>query len=209
MSTNGDQRESSPPPPRSGGLVVFKAFVALAVIVVFIFLFRSKNSSPGNLPAPQGNTVENNSNLPPGGFQNTPSALSNNSLGNTQALADLASRAASPNPASGSGPGTNEEANLPALTVLDKARVVMHNYRAAFGENPVGTNPEITAALMGKNPKQINFVADSGLRVNEKGEMIDAYGTPFFFHQISGQEMEIRSAGADHIMWTGDDLVTR
>jgi len=105
---------------------------------------------------------------------------------------------------------SNEIQNLPPLTVLDKARVAVHNYNSAFGENPVGTNPEITAALMGKNPKQINFItAESGLRVNENGEMVDAYGTPFFFHQLSGQEMEIRSAGEDRKMWTFDDLVTR
>ena len=96
------------------------------------------------------------------------------------------------------------------MTVLDHARVVMLNYRTAFGENPVGTNPEITAALMGKNSKQINFVTpDFGLRVNDKGEMLDGYGTPFFFHQLSGTEMEIRSAGRDRVMWTSDDLVTR
>ena len=88
--------------------------------------------------------------------------------------------------------------------------MAIHNYNSAFGENPVGTNPEITAALMGKNPKQINFItSDSGLRVNANGEMVDAYGTPFFFHQLSGQEMEIRSAGEDRKMWTFDDQVTR
>jgi len=92
---------------------------------------------------------------------------------------------------------------------LDKTRVLIHNYHAAFGENPVGTNPEIAAALQGKNPKQINFLADSGLRLNGKGEIIDGYGTPFFFHQISGNEMEIRSAGPDKIMWTADDLLTK
>ena len=86
----------------------------------------------------------------------------------------------------------------------------MHDYCSAFGENPVGNNAEITAALMGKNPKHINFVTpESGLRVNDKGEMVDAYGTPFFFHQLSGKEMEIRSAGEDRIMWTFDDLVTK
>ena len=75
---------------------------------------------------------------------------------------------------------------------------------------PSARNPEITAALMGDNPKHINFVTpDSGLRVNEKGEMLDAWGTPLFFHQISGHEMEIRSAGEDRKMWTFDDLVTR
>jgi hypothetical protein len=88
--------------------------------------------------------------------------------------------------------------------------VAIHNYNSAFGENPVGTNPEITAALTGKNSKQINFItAESGLRVNKNGEMVDAYGTPFFFHQVSGQEMEIRSAGEDRKLWTFDDLVTK
>jgi hypothetical protein len=50
---------------------------------------------------------------------------------------------------------------------------------------------------------------DSGLRINEKGELVDAWGTPFFFHQLSGSEMEIRSAGPDKVMWTDDDLVTK
>jgi len=118
----------------------------------------------------------------------------------------LALGAAPPGPVS----NANAAPALPPLTVLDKARVVIHNYCSVFGENPVGTNPEITAALMGQNPKHINFVTpESGLRVNDKGEMVDAWGTPFFFHQLSGKEMEIRSAGEDRKMWTFDDLVTR
>ena len=104
---------------------------------------------------------------------------------------------------------TNESSALSPSVALDKTRVLIHNYHAAFGENPVGTNPEIAAALQGKNPKQINFFAESGLRLNGKGEIVDGYGTPFFFHQISGNEMEIRSAGPDKVMWTSDDVITR
>ena len=99
---------------------------------------------------------------------------------------------------------------LPPTTVLDNARVIIHNYAAQFGENPVGDNAEITAALMGKNDKQINFLReDSGLRVNDKGELLDAWGTPFFFHQLAADRMEIRSAGEDKKLWTLDDQVTR
>jgi hypothetical protein len=47
------------------------------------------------------------------------------------------------------------------------------------------------------------------LRINARGELVDYWGTPFFFHQLSGTEMEIRSAGPDRVMWTVDDLVTR
>jgi len=37
---------------------------------------------------------------------------------------------------------------------------------------------------------------------------VDPWGTPYFFHQLSGKEMEIHSAGPDKMMWTADDLVT-
>ena len=103
-----------------------------------------------------------------------------------------------------------EAVALPPATVLDNLRVVVHNYGAEFGGNPVGNNAEITAALKGKNPRQISFLRDdAGLRVNDRGELVDAYGTPFFFHQLSGKVMEIRSAGEDRTLWTFDDLVTK
>jgi hypothetical protein len=95
-------------------------------------------------------------------------------------------------------------------TVLENTRRAIVNYGSTFGGNPVGTNPEITAALNGQNPKQIKFIdAEAGLRVNGKGELVDSWGTPFFFHQLSATDMEVRSAGPDRIMWTADDLVIK
>jgi hypothetical protein len=187
------------------------ASLAIIAVVVGLFLLLLQRNSKPETPGAENRGAEKGSNSPAihPGAGNVPSVSPPATPENELASNDLALRAASPNPPAGSTGETNETPALPPLTVLDKARVVVGNYRAAFGENPVGTNPEITAALAGKNPKQINFVADSGLRVNEKGEMVDAYGTPFFFHQISGHEMEIRSAGQDRVMWTADDLVTR
>ncbi len=95
-------------------------------------------------------------------------------------------------------------------TVLDKMRIVIHSYGSMFDGNPVGTNPEITAELNGGNAKGVKFISeDSGLRINGRGELVDYWGTPFFFHQISASEMEIRSAGPDKKMWTADDLVMK
>jgi len=95
-------------------------------------------------------------------------------------------------------------------TVLSNMRIAIQQYGSRFGGNPVGTNPEITKALNGDNPKQVKFIGeDSGLRINARGELVDYWGTPFFFHQLSGTEMEIHSAGPDRILWTGDDLVTK
>jgi len=88
-------------------------------------------------------------------------------------------------------------------------RTVIRQYGSTFGGNPVGTNPEITKALQGDNPKQINFLKEDGNRVNGNGELVDPWGTPYFFHQLSATEMEIRSAGPDKVMYTPDDLVTK
>jgi len=100
--------------------------------------------------------------------------------------------------------------NFSASTVLENVRHALRDFGARFGGNPVGTNPEITRALSGDNPGQVNFLsADAGLRVNGNGELIDPWGTPYFFHQLSGTETEIHSAGPDQIMWTQDDLVLK
>jgi hypothetical protein len=107
-------------------------------------------------------------------------------------------------------PAPLEFTNISASLVLENMRRAIRNYGARFGGNPVGTNLEITRALAGDNPKQVNFLnPDDGLRVNADGELVDAWGTPYFFHQLSGTEMEIHSAGPDKKMWTDDDLVTR
>lgn len=100
--------------------------------------------------------------------------------------------------------------NIAPEIVLEKMRRAVVNYGSTFSGNPVGTNPEIAAALNGENPKQIKFIdAENGLRINGSGELVDSWGTPFFFHQLSATDMEIRSAGPDKIMWTQDDLVIK
>jgi hypothetical protein len=188
----------------------WEAIVVLTLAVGGYLLFWPRHFTI-NVPLPQnGSTPEMASNtaaVPSDARSNSPvsGAAPSNVIGPDQ----LAAHAASPNSTLATGAETNTVADLPATVALDKARLLIHNYRAALGENPVGTNPEITAALKGKNPKQTDFLGDSGLRTNAKGELLDGYGTPFFFHQISGQEMEIRSAGPDHVMWNADDLVTK
>jgi len=97
---------------------------------------------------------------------------------------------------------------LTPATVLQNMRSVVRDYSARFGGNPFGNNREITAKLNGGNSKQVVFLKEEdGMRINGRGELIDNWGTPFFFHQISAAEMEIRSAGPDRKMWTADDLI--
>jgi len=100
--------------------------------------------------------------------------------------------------------------NIPPTTVLENVSRALRQYGAQFGGNPVGTNPEITAALNGGNPKQANFInPEAGMQINGNGEMVDAWGTPLFFHQLSGSVTEVHSAGPDKLMWTPDDLIAK
>jgi hypothetical protein len=104
----------------------------------------------------------------------------------------------------------NAASSISPDIVLGNMRNVIRQYGSMFGANPVGTNPEITEVLNGGNPKEARFInEESGLRINGRGELVDSWGTPFFFHQLSATEMEIRSAGPDLKMWTRDDLVTK
>lgn len=73
--------------------------------------------------------------------------------------------------------------------------------------NPVGENAEITAALAGANPLRFAFLPRRHPAINPAGELCDRWGTPFRFHQISGRQMEIRSAGPDRKFGTPDDAL--
>jgi len=91
---------------------------------------------------------------------------------------------------------------------VDKITLSLRDYRTVMGENPVGTNAEITHALNGGNPKQAKLLPE-GNTLNGNGELVDRWGTPYFFHQLSRDRMEIRSAGPDKTMWTDDDTVAQ
>ena len=72
--------------------------------------------------------------------------------------------------------------------------------------NPVGENAEITAALAGDNALKFAFVPRRHPAINAAGELCDRWGTPFRFHQLSGTQMEVRSAGPDRKFGTADDV---
>jgi hypothetical protein len=84
--------------------------------------------------------------------------------------------------------------------------IFMHYRSAIHGDNPVGDNVDITAVLTGRNALGFAFIPLDCPALNADGELCDRWGTPYFFHQISGQEMGIRSAGPDRQMWTADDV---
>lgn len=95
-----------------------------------------------------------------------------------------------------------------AASDLERITIMLRDYRTIAGDNPIGSNAEIVQALSGDNPRQAKILPDD-LPRNSIGELVDRWGTPYFFHQLSRKSMEIRSAGADRRMWTSDDVFTR
>jgi hypothetical protein len=96
-----------------------------------------------------------------------------------------------------------------ARTEAEAVALNIRQYRLRFGGNPVGTNADIVKELDGGNPKTARYLPSELKRLNEQGELIDSWGTPYFFHQLSAEEMETRSAGPDKSMWTSDDVVSK
>lgn len=92
---------------------------------------------------------------------------------------------------------------------LDKVQMMLRDYRTRMGENPVGSNAEIMKAVMGGNPVNARLGPPEGQSVNADGELLDHWGTPYFFHQLAKDKMEIRSAGPDRKLFTVDDLVSK
>lgn len=187
-----------------GALVLVAAFVA--------GFYFSKHQHPSPVSSPDEITAENAA---------VSNALARQNAGTVATIQSNFARVQAPSVALSSAtsgittppsgqPEPLQFTNFAPDIVLENMSRAVRQFGEMFGGNPVGTNPEITSQLNGNNPKHINFInAEAGMRINAAGELVDPWGTPYFFHQISGTDMEIHSAGPDRIMWTADDLVTK
>lgn len=90
---------------------------------------------------------------------------------------------------------------------LARATHTLRDYLIRYNEFPTGNNAEITKLLMGANPQGIKFIVPGEVPIDDAGQLIDYWQTPYFFHQLAGRRMEVRSAGPDRELWTADDLV--
>lgn len=72
---------------------------------------------------------------------------------------------------------------------------------------PTGTNEEIVEVLLGDNAWGIPFFSPNHSAIDSEGRLTDPWDTPFFFHVQSAEDISVRSAGPDRIMWNEDDLL--
>jgi hypothetical protein len=72
---------------------------------------------------------------------------------------------------------------------------------------PLSANEEWSAALRGKRPGAEVWISDQHRILDSEKRLIDRWKSPLHFHSLGAQKWEIRSAGPDQKMWTGDDLM--
>lgn len=103
-----------------------------------------------------------------------------------------------------------KDLNSPDISVhedLDIIDSVLDYYRRVYHENPMaGLNEEVVEALTGGNRMGLVFIPPDHSAISEKGELLDRWGTPYFFHALSATDVEILSAGPDGIFWNHDDV---
>lgn len=116
---------------------------------------------------------------------------------------------APPAPAPAGRPAPRPVAEPEARAQVESVSFMFRDFRTRMGENPVGTNAEIMKAVMGGNPAKARLGPPEGQGLNDQGELVDRWGTAYFFHQMAKDKMEIRSAGPDRQMWTTDDVVAQ
>jgi hypothetical protein len=95
-------------------------------------------------------------------------------------------------------------------TDCDNLILGIQQYKEFVGTYPTGNNTQITKALLGQTEKKVLILAVRRSDVNDKGEIVDPWGTPLQFY-FSHNEVLIRSAGPnkafeDSAVSTSDDL---
>lgn len=167
------------------------ALVALAIVAVLIVMLRDEERRVGPLRSGE-----------PAGPATPPAS---------PVAVTLA--APTPQPLSPDPPFEGiEELNAAGRTVQDDLALlnqVFLSWQTNFPAegNPVGSNADITAALTGRNRLRYALVPPRHPAISAEGELVDRWGTPYFFHQLDGRRMEIRSAGPDRRLYTEDDAL--
>jgi len=86
----------------------------------------------------------------------------------------------------------------------------LQQYREFVGSYPTGNNVTIAKALLGRSEKKVLILAVRKSDMNDKGEILDPWGTPLRFY-FSDNEVMVRSAGPNKVwedsnVQTADDL---
>lgn len=90
-------------------------------------------------------------------------------------------------------------------TDADNLILGLQQYREFIGSYPTGNNITVAKALLGRTNKKVLILAVRNKSdINDKGEILDPWRTPFRFY-FAENEVMIRSAGPNKV-WEDSDV---
>lgn len=103
-----------------------------------------------------------------------------------------------------------ENPDLPEKDKVESIALLVFNLAryANVGYLPSCDNIDITNSLLGDNERKVAYLFADSKHINEHGELVDRWGTPYDFHCNSTAAATIRSAGPDKALYTSDDIVS-
>lgn len=91
---------------------------------------------------------------------------------------------------------------------LQRLRLALGNFLLAVKDPyrpPLGDNRDIARALAGGNRRGLMLVPTND-PVFRDGQLVDPWGTPYWFHPRTPDAIDVVSAGPDRKLFTGDDV---
>ena len=88
---------------------------------------------------------------------------------------------------------------------LEILQDLISQHHRALGDGSMGDNGDVVNALVGTEGPG-TWLPRSSPRLRE-GQLMDRWGSPYWFHPNAANQMEIRSAGPDRNLFTGDDII--
>lgn len=79
-------------------------------------------------------------------------------------------------------------------------------HHVEYGAFPRDNNAAATAAILGGNPRGINFMIASPYMLNSARELVDPWGTPYHLSLPPDLSVTVFSAGPDRTFGTPDDI---
>jgi len=96
-----------------------------------------------------------------------------------------------------------------AINEVKAVHTLIVNFLTAVKEPyrpPLGDNEDFVKALTGGNRYGDVYIATNDPSINNQGQWVDRWGTPYHFHPRSADAIDVRSAGPDHQLFTPDDV---
>ena len=78
-------------------------------------------------------------------------------------------------------------------------------HQRGVGNGTFGDNGDVTRSLVGDSEKGA-WLPRQSPRIRD-GQLLDRWGSPYWFHPNSGNQIEIRSAGPDKNLFSPDDII--